>query len=755
LALSLGAVVSSLAACDGPPQTKVDMGDAAPLIPVGYDAFRRMDLWPLVRVGMRAQMRSTYDRSGGNEGADASHFLREESSGLFTTLDVEGPGLLAFVRTNHWHGSPWHYQVDGTDNVVTESSTATPDIPVADGTFLPAAAFPTPLALTWSTTQGADLSWIPIGFLDSFRLGYERTHYGTGYYIFQSFDPGAPLSAPLAPWGLADVPPADVAALIARAGEDIAPNGLDATTYTGQLALSGSSGAAAGVLTLAGGPAAVRLVRFDVAQSDALAFGRARLRVTWDDRAEPSVDVPVALFFGAGTLYNRDGREYLVRALPASIRFARGGVTLAAYFPMPFQRSARIELVSVGEPISSVDWQVRTAPWPVAAAETAYFHATYHDHPQPTPGQDLVFLDTASDEGGGAWCGSFVGTSFIFSDRADLGTLEGDPRFFFDDSQTPQAQGTGTEEWGGGGDYWNSGQLTTLPFAGHPTGAPSVADAMNSDDEIESAYRFLLADLFPFGRRARIQLEHGGLDDSTDHYQSVAYWYGAPDACLIATDSLQIGDTADEAAHAYTSPDASAPASLTSRYDWGVDTLNGQEVYAASTGTGRYVAAGAAPTELTLSIARNGQPADMGVLLRRTLDYGLPDQRAEVWVADADADTSAPGAFALAGIWYTAGSNRCLYSNPDGELGAPTPLVETSNRRFRDDELLIPRALTAGRRRLRLRIIAAPRAQPLYPGAPAVDPPAPAPAGSVWSEMRYVAYAWKPPEVASPPTALP
>ena len=81
---------------------------------------------------------------------------------------------------------------------------------------------------------------------------------------------------------------------------------------------------------------------------------------------------------------------------------------------------------------------------------------------QPEPGKDLVLLDTRTVEGGGDWSGSFVGTSFIFSDRAKLRTLEGDPRFFFDDSQTPQAQGTGTEEWGGGGDYWG-GQNMTLP----------------------------------------------------------------------------------------------------------------------------------------------------------------------------------------------------------------------------------------------------------------------------------------------------
>ena len=54
------------------------------------------------------------------------------------------------------------------------------------------------------------------------------------------------------------------------------------------------------------------------------------------------------------------------------------------------------------------------------------------------------FFDSQDAEGSHDWSGQFVGTSFIFSDRAVLNTLEGDPRFFFDDSLTPQAQGTGT-----------------------------------------------------------------------------------------------------------------------------------------------------------------------------------------------------------------------------------------------------------------------------------------------------------------------
>ena len=81
------------------------------------------------------------------------------------------------------------------------------------------------------------------------------------------------------------------------------------------------------------------------------------------------------------------------------------------------------------------------------------------------------------------------------------------------------------------------------------------------------------------------------------------------------------------------------------------------------------------------------------MLLRRKLDYSFADQRAEVYIADQSKTT-----WALAGIWYLAGSNTCVYSNSKQELGATEHKVETSNRKFRDDEFLIPRELTRGRK---------------------------------------------------------
>ena len=114
-----------------------------PVIPAGLDAYRLWARWPYQRIGERAYMRSTYDRRGGNEGADASHFLYQLADDFNVTLDVQGPGILYFVRYNHWHGSPWHYEVDGADTLVRETSTADPLHPAANSSFCPSACSPT------------------------------------------------------------------------------------------------------------------------------------------------------------------------------------------------------------------------------------------------------------------------------------------------------------------------------------------------------------------------------------------------------------------------------------------------------------------------------------------------------------------------------------------------------------------------------------------------------------------------------------
>lgn len=706
-----------------------------PVIPVGLDAYRQWENWPLQRIGARAYMRSTYDRRGGNEGADASHFLYQLADDYNVSLDIEGPGILYFARYNHWHGSPWHYVVDGTDHVIRETGTADPvnaKKTLTHTVFMPEAPLPNPLTWTWSTTKGADLMWVPIGFEKSFRMAYSRTRYGTGYYIYHQYVRGANLSRPIKAWDGASPPDRDVLDLIGRSGTDIDNFSMlrkePVVQMTSMVADALQNNQSRLLVNLTNGPAVLRNLELTVKREQAIEFGRARLRITWDDRPEASVDAPLALFFGAGTLYNRDNREFLVKGFPMHVRYGPASVTLACYFPMPYFRSARIELVSAEKRQIPFECRYRTIPLTAPANHVGYFHATYRDHPNPEPGRDLVLLDTKQVEGGGDWTGSFIGMSWIFSDRGVLTTLEGDPRFFFDDSQTPQAYGTGTEEWGGGGDYWG-GQNMTLPFAGHPVGARHTNEAKAPDDLIESAYRFLLADLMPFGKNARIQLEHGGENLSTEHYQTVVYWYGLPGASLVQTDTLKVGDPASEQNHRYVSPQASEPYEINSRYELGVDSVPAaggrREVYPAHNDLGRKTVG---TSEFSLSL----RPDNFGVLLRRKLDYAFPNQRAEVFIADES--NGKAGEFKPAGVWYLAGANTCVYSNPKGELDGAQHVAQTSNRRFRDDEFLVPRDLTAGRTAIRVRVKFTPVNRPLFPGHPMAE--------QAWSEIRYDAYCW-------------
>ena len=709
-----------------------------PVIPVGLDAYRQWDQWAVQRIGVRAYMRSTYDRKGGNERADASHYLYQLAEDKNVTLDVEGNGVLYFARYNHWHGSPWIYEVDGTPHIVKETSTADPLKPAENSVFLPEAAFPNPLTWTWSVTKGADLMWVPIGFKDRFRMMYGRTYYGTGYYIYHLIDPAAPQTQPVKTWDGETPPDKDVLELIAKAGTDLVPRtdsaegrALGLREHSGTLELP-SGGVIQSVVELnAGEPQQIRALNFSVPRSGAIDFGRARLRITWDDSPHASIDAPVALFHGAGTLYNRDDREYLVKAFPVNIRYDAQRVHLACYFPMPFARKAKIELRNeAAEAIEDVRWSVRVAPLNERMENVGYFHATYRDFPNQVLGEDMVLLDTREVEGGGDWSGSFVGTSFIFTHNNVLWTLEGDPRFFFDDSLSPQAYGTGTEEWGGGGDYWG-GLNMTLPFAGHPCGARKAEEAKSDEDKIHSAYRFLLADLMPFGKNAVIRLEHGPENDSWEHYKTVAFWYGRRGATLVKTDAYQAaGDPASERAHDAVTPTASEDYALYSRYEWGPDTIKGREIYPTHSEWARTMRG---TSEFTMAI----NPENVGVLLRRKLDYQYPNQRAEVSIAPVG-DDGKVGEFQAAGVWYLAGSNTCLFSNVSHELSASQHVVQTSNRRFRDDEFLVSRGLTAGHSKIRVRVKFTPVEIPLMPGRPLPE--------LAWSEIRYDAYSIMPPK---------
>ncbi len=713
-----------------------------PIIPVGLDAYRMWEMLPYHKIGIRAYMRSTYDREGGNRGVDASHFLYQKSDSFNVTLDVKGQGILYFKRTNHFHGSPWHYEIDGEDFIVKETATDDP-IDAKNRydrvTFIPEALFPEPLTFTWETTRGADLMWVPLGFEERLRIAYSRTFYGTGYYIYHLIPPGTShLSRPIEKWDR--TPPAnDVLELLESAGTDILTDKSSMEKISGRIHIDPHQ--TVRILSAGAGPAMIRSLKITVPEESGFDFGKCRLRVTWDHRWHASIDAPVGLFFGAGELYNPEEKEFLVRGLPLSVRYEGDSIYLNCYWPMPFYNSAVIELQEMtGRNFKDIEFEFLLEPYTGPVNHLNYFHATYTDIPEPELGKDNVFLDTKFVEGGGDWSGHFVGMSWIFSHDGILPVLEGDPRFFFDNSNTPQGWGTGTEEWGGGGDYWG-GENMTLPLAGHPIGKQKE-DAKNEKDLINSAYRFLIADFFPFGKRAVIGLEHGGVNQINEHASGVAYWYGVNAASLVLTDQLNVCHEQDREAHQYSSSPEDDCYRLVSRYEWGPDRNGGGNRW----GTNPYPAGSVIfypaqedevktmkeYSEFTVSV----HPGNHGILIRRKFDYAYPNQEAMIMIRH-----HGKRKWNNVGVWYTSGSNTCVFSRPEGknftsaEWSPTEHHIITSNRRWREEEFPISSAFTRGAEKLDIRIEFIPNSQELFPGQPF-------PERSVWSASRYWIYSW-------------
>ncbi len=59
-------------------------------------------------------------------------------------------------------------------------------------------------------------------------------------------------------------------------------------------------------------------LEFSIPLDEADAFENAHLHVTWDEMEESIYRRPIALFYGTGTLYNRDNCEYLVKRSPST-----------------------------------------------------------------------------------------------------------------------------------------------------------------------------------------------------------------------------------------------------------------------------------------------------------------------------------------------------------------------------------------------------------------------------------------------------
>lgn len=283
------------------------------------------------------------------------------------------------------------------------------------------------------------------------------------------------------------------------------------------------------------GPGCIRHIWITVQNSGPNRLRNLILRFYWDDQEHPSVEVPLADFFGV--CHGRNvHHESAFLATPE-------GKAFNCCFPMPFARRARLEVHNdTGEDAATFFFQVDYTLGDEVTPETPRFHAQFRRVPQTTLYEDYVILDGV--RGRGRFLGANIGVIDHVA-HPDIWWGEGEVKIYLDgDDPFPTICGTGAEDYAGSG--WGLG-----PFHCREYGAPMAG----AGARYISFYRFHGHDPVYFDQSLKVTIQQigndgtleqadpegplkefiaagkyrkdrrDGLFERVDDYCSTAYWY--------------------------------------------------------------------------------------------------------------------------------------------------------------------------------------------------------------------------------------
>ena len=389
--------------------------------PTGWEALHRLDLLPAYRQSSRIGMASSYDRSGGNDdGFSGRHsVLRQEPAGL-VIADLQGPGVVHRIWTPTPSDDPMDFYFDGE---------ASPRFSVSFrelflGNHPP---FVKPLV---GYGVGGFFSYVPIPFAKSCKIVIRGDRVQFHQINYSIYPPDTPIRS-----FQAELPSADrlhyerAIDLFSAAHRDplylaqaVAPQGagLLTTRRTFRLAHGNPAHDAGGAVN----PAVLyessepgRILGLRLSPATAL-IGKERslvLRLTFDGDT-PTVLCPAGDFFGYA--WGEPAMRSLLIGADAQSAYC--------YFPMPFDRSARLELLSEATAGPPVELTAEVIHAPIGRqSHEGRFHAVWRRENPTTIGQPFTFLDTQGR-------GHVVGVVL-----QSQGLESGKTLFFEGDDQTP------------------------------------------------------------------------------------------------------------------------------------------------------------------------------------------------------------------------------------------------------------------------------------------------------------------------------
>jgi hypothetical protein len=257
----------------------------------------------------------------------------------------------------------------------------------------------------------------------------------------------------------------------------------------------------------------------------------------WDDEENPSVLVPLGDFFCLGHSLVNSFQSLLFTASSCENYQFGGKVALNCYVPMPFNRSARIELLNEANSayyqFFYIDYEIYVDRF---AAEVAYFHACFNrENPTAGWGPEITVnlppanISNLSDKnnylildatGEGHFIGFNLSVTNLQTMLKDPHTRtwwgEGDEMIFIDgESWPPSLHGTGSE------DALN--QAYSMQPNAYLYNGSSIYEGYSHG--YQTSYVFYIANPVRFARSIRASIEHGHGNHLSNDYSSVAYWY--------------------------------------------------------------------------------------------------------------------------------------------------------------------------------------------------------------------------------------
>ncbi|MCX6006245.1 MAG: DUF2961 domain-containing protein [Chloroflexi bacterium] len=281
------------------------------------------------------------------------------------------------------------------------------------------------------------------------------------------------------------------------------------------------------------GPGCIKHFYCAMVNHSRLLYRKLILRVWWDDEKSPSVEVPLGDFFCISNCSVRFVNSLMMVINPGSSNMYTHG--LNCYLPMPFAKSARVELEYQAsgegdEPATAFWYHLDSEHCPdMSWDNVGYLHAQWrrekltkstdsqYKNVQLWPGTNLngsenyVILEAKGK-------GQIVGLHLQVDNIAGGWYGEGNDQIFIDGEKWPPSYpGTGTEEIFGGGACPNT------EYSGPYTGFHLISSPAFSGKN--AMYRWYINDLIKFQRSIKMTIEHGHANNFENDYASVAYWY--------------------------------------------------------------------------------------------------------------------------------------------------------------------------------------------------------------------------------------